>query len=119
MCEMKPSASDLDSLNKFLFVSTSVIDGLKSELPKYLAGSEDVRVSSQTDLIQWWKSHETDLPNWAKACQRVLLVQPSSAAAERVFSILKNWPTGHPMVGCLKFEQSMKGIERLKARPAD
>ena len=31
VCEMKPSASDLDSLNKFPFLSTSTIDGLKSE----------------------------------------------------------------------------------------
>ena len=85
---MKPSASDLDSLSKFPFLSMSTIDGLMSELPKYLAASEDV--SSQTDIVEWWKLHEAQLPNWAKACQMVLLVQPSSAAAERVFSILTN-----------------------------
>ena len=88
VCEMKSSASDLDSLSKFPFVSTSTIDGLKSDLPKYLAASEDV--SSQTDVLEWWKLHEAQLPNWAKACQMVFLVQPSSAAAERVFSILTN-----------------------------
>ena len=27
------------------------------------------------------------LPNWSSTCKSVLLVQPSSAAAERVFSI--------------------------------
>ena len=45
-------------------------------------------VSSKIDIIEWWKSHKHNLPNWAQACRLVLLVQPSSAAAERVFSIL-------------------------------
>ena len=30
------------------------------------------------------------LPNWSSTCKSVLLVQPLSAAAERVFSILSN-----------------------------
>ena len=59
---------------------------LKNELPDYLAEVEGV--SEQVDALQWWKSHEENLYNWAKACNVVLLVQPSSAAAERVFSIL-------------------------------
>ena len=87
--ELKPTASDIDSLRVLPFLdSTPVIDGLKSELPMYLAAAEDV--SSQTDPIAWWKSHEADLPNWAKVCRLMLLVQPSSAASERVFSILSN-----------------------------
>ena len=55
---------------------------------KYVAASEDL--SKQIDFIQWWSSHETDLPNWAKACRLIFLVQPSSAASERVISILTN-----------------------------
>ena len=35
-------------------------------------------------------SFETDLPNWANAGRLILLVQPSSAAYERVFSILNS-----------------------------
>ena len=31
----------------------------------------------------------TILPHWAAAVQKLILVQPSSAAAERVFSLLK------------------------------
>ena len=38
----------------------------------------------------WWKRNEEVLPNWSNTCKSVLLVQPSSAAAERVFSILSN-----------------------------
>ena len=87
--ELKPTAIDIDSLRAFTFLdSTPVIDGLKSELPMYLAIAEDI--SSQTDPIVWWKSHEVDLQNWVKAFRLILLVQPSSAASERVFSILSN-----------------------------
>ena len=38
----------------------------------------------------WWKRNEKVLPNWSSTCKSVLLVQPLSAAAERVFSILYN-----------------------------
>ena len=40
------------------------------------------------DPVEWWKAHAGDLKNWVKASRLVILVQPSSAAAERVFSIL-------------------------------
>ena len=42
------------------------------------------------DVLDWWHTHQRDLPAWAEACKNVLLIQPSSAAAERVFSILSN-----------------------------
>ena len=47
-------------------------------------------VSSEIDTVLLWKSHEHELPNWANAFQLLLLVQPSSAAAERAFSLLEN-----------------------------
>ena len=53
---------------------------LLTELPTYLAVA-----SSQTEPIAWWKSHEADFQNWTKALRLVLLVQPSLAAAERVY----------------------------------
>ena len=84
--EIRPTSSDLDSLSVFPFLNTEAIEGLKSELPKYLAAVEDV--SPQIDPLEWWKHHSTDLPKWASAAGRVALIQPSSAAAERVFSIL-------------------------------
>lgn len=31
-----------------------------------------------------------DLPCWSNACQSILLMQPSSAAVERLFSLLTN-----------------------------
>ena len=55
------------------------------EIPMYMAASEDV--STDIDLIAWWKRHAIELPEWANDLKKVLLVQPSSAAAERIFSI--------------------------------
>ena len=40
--------------------------------------------------VQWWSDHEMTLPNWLAAVKRILLVQPSSALAERVLSLLQN-----------------------------
>ena len=39
--------------------------------------------------VTWWKRNSEQLPGWAAAFRKVLLVQPSSAAAsECVFSLL-------------------------------
>ena len=70
------------------------------EIPMYMAAASEVAwfhcincssedVSTEIDLIAWWKRHAIELPKWANAFKKVLLVQPSSAAAERVFSILQ------------------------------
>ena len=58
------------------------------ELPDYLSVAEDV--SSAINPIAWWKDQEYCLPKWSQACKYVTLIQPSSAAAERVFSMLSN-----------------------------
>ena len=59
------------------------------EIPMYMAANEDV--STEIDLIAWWKRHAIELPKWANAFKKVLLIQPSSAAVERVFSILQRF----------------------------
>ena len=84
--ELRPTAGDLDSLKSFPFFDQEIIDGLKSELPSYFAAAEDV--SEQVDAIGWWNGHKSNLPRWASAFKLLILVQPSSAAAERVFSLL-------------------------------
>ena len=38
----------------------------------------------------WWECNEAKLPNWASTFRKLILVQPSSAAVERVFSLLSN-----------------------------
>ena len=39
----------------------------------------------EAGLIIWWKRNGENLPKWSKACKDMLLLQLSSAAAERHF----------------------------------
>lgn len=67
-----------------------VIRPLKDELPAYLVKAADIPddfdVLTETRL--WWKTTAPDLPSWSSAVQKAILIQLSSAAAERVFSLL-------------------------------
>ncbi len=87
--QIQPDAFALDCLKAFPFLnSDNIMKGLKAELPAYLAHA--VGVSSDTNPLLWWKEERKYLPFWSDAIRKVLLIQPSSAAAERVFSILNN-----------------------------
>ena len=57
---------------------------------KYVATSEGV--SSNADKLGWWNKHEANLPRWSRAhhVRVILLIQPSSVAAEWLFSLLSN-----------------------------
>ena len=50
------------------------------------------KADSMADLaakkVEWWRQNEDNLPHWVGAVKMVLLLQPTSAAAERVFSLL-------------------------------
>ena len=41
-----------------------------------------------SDSWSWWKSVARELPAWSSAIQKLVVVQPSSTAAERAFSML-------------------------------
>ena len=85
--EMKPTAADVDQLKSFPFLDKApLLHDLKAELSSYLATASSARPAT---TLEWWESHHEDLPHWAGALQDVVLVQPLSAAVERVFSILK------------------------------
>ena len=87
---LKPTNALVESLRAFPSLdSDTTIDGLKAELPAYLAAAEDVVIPTEEKKVEWWCGHEEQLPRWASAVKQVLLVQPSSATAERVFLILK------------------------------
>ena len=47
-------------------------------------------VSNTINVLKWWMNNEHKLPHWSAACKRAVLVNPSSAAVERVFSLLSN-----------------------------
>ena len=76
---------------KFINDLKPVLDAFKAAhlFSPYMAASEDV--STEIDLIAWWKRHAIELPKWANAFKKVLLVKQSSAAAERIFSILQRF----------------------------
>ena len=87
--EIQPSTSDIDSLCAIPFLNDpTIIADLRKELPVYLAKADSV--STTVDVLGWWKQNEHALPNWSSAARKTMLIQPSSAAAERVFSLLNN-----------------------------
>ena len=89
LLELQPTCCDIEDLRVFSFLnSDSIIDGLKSELPAYMSKADGI--SNDVCKVNWWKRHTSELPKWSKACKSLLLLQPSSAAAERVFSLLTN-----------------------------
>lgn len=86
--DIKPTSQTILELKAFPFVSDDlgILGNLKVERPVYIAAAGDV--SSKADTLDWWKRNESKVPHWQNACKRALLVQPSSAAAERLFSLL-------------------------------
>ena len=99
MHEMQPSASSLESLKVFpFFDSQEELETLKAELPAYLAKAADV--DSSIDPLQWWQRNASALPHWVAAARKVLLVQLSSAASERVFSLFNASFQGQQETNC-------------------
>ena len=88
IAELKPSAADLDNLRAFPFLNSAdgSIDGLKAELPRYMALANGV--SSVVNKTEWWRNHAEQLPKWSSTCKLLLLIQPSSAAANGFFFII-------------------------------
>lgn len=84
--EKNTDTQAVDSLAVFPFFDTVELQHLKTELPNYIAACEDVDASH--DICTFWKNHESTLPYWSAAASKVVVIQPSSAAVERVFSVL-------------------------------
>ena len=85
--ETRPTHVQVDALREFPALNTdAVIAELKEELPAYVVAAEDVRTNIITP--EWWLNKQ-HLPAWKKAAKLILTIQPSSAAAERVFSLLQ------------------------------
>ena len=80
---MQPSVGDVDNLSCIPFIDAEIIKLLKTELPVYLAKCADT--GENFCALKWWKMNSQQLPTWAASAMKVLLVQPSSAASERVF----------------------------------
>ena len=89
---LNPDASSVDALSVIPFFNQEEITALKRELPSYLGkiAAIDNDDSSDVDCLKFWKNSESILPQWAAAAKKILVVQSSSAAVERVFSLLNN-----------------------------
>lgn len=85
--DMQPLAADVDLLKCITVLNKDLtIAALEEELQAYVARTIDV--SALINELEWFKKYERDIPSWASAFKQVVLIQPSSAAAERVFSLL-------------------------------
>eukprot|EP00734_Pompholyxophrys_sp_LG126_P000245 Pompholyxophrys_sp_v1_NODE_68_length_2521_cov_1.980130.p1 type:complete len:374 gc:universal NODE_68_length_2521_cov_1.980130:1353-232(-) len=86
--ELNLSPEHVYTLNRAVpsIISATDVPFMIIEIPAFLASAEDV--SPDIDLQKWWKDHSQTLQYWAKAARILFLIQPSSAASERVFSLL-------------------------------
>lgn len=84
---LRPDARSPE-LKIFPFVDDATIANLSTELPLYLAAADGVMCDSEEEKLVWWAAHQDTLPHWVTLVRKLLLVQPSSAAAERLFSFL-------------------------------
>lgn len=86
--DLRPDGNAIEHLQCLPFLQGS-IEGLQAELPAYLAACDGCANLSDEEKVAWWQGHSQELPCWSSAVKKVLLLQVSSAAAERVFSLLK------------------------------
>lgn len=80
VAKIKPECAPLNSLSNLSFMTSSVLSELVEEFPKYAALTNDI--SSDCTAIVC-----ATIPSWNDAVRKVLVLLPSSAAAERVFSL--------------------------------
>ena len=85
---LKSDVSHVNALQIIPFFKNEELEKLKAELPSYLAKANNI--SDDLDPLEWWKLNASVLPHWFNAVKKVLAIQSSSAAAERVFSLLNS-----------------------------
>jgi hypothetical protein len=74
-------------LRKLPFVTGFERQELMKELVAYRSEARDA--DNTVPILEWWRNKKAELPNWYALTKRALLIQPSSAGVERVFSVLK------------------------------
>ena len=87
---LHPTAASVQELKQFSFITDAEVVQLVEELPNYLAIADGEAIETEEGKVQWWATHAAALPNWSTAVKKILLVQPSSASPDRVFSLLQN-----------------------------
>ena len=86
---LKLTSEKIEALQHFSFLQESAPQ-LQAELPTYLAAIKDVELTTDEQKLEWW-SRQTEVPGWSAAVSKLLVVQPSSAASERVFSLMNTF----------------------------
>ena len=66
----------------------ATINALMEELPVYLVAATNAVLDGETSRLKWWK-RQVRLPTWQHVAMVVFTLLPSSAPAERVFSLLQ------------------------------
>ena len=70
---------------------------MAAELPKYQQAVSDFHASELDPtnakqfsrvILAFWEDNSNDLPAWSEAARTVFAMKPSSAGAERIFSLL-------------------------------
>lgn len=87
----RPNAAEVEKIRAVPFLGTNnIIQALQVELAAYLVKADQIPHDFDTlsDTWPWWRMVARELPSWSSAVQKLVLVQSSSAAAERVFSLL-------------------------------
>ena len=115
---LMPEGADCEArvrlFSQFPFIDTELVNALIVELPLYrqsasqgrqalvrhlevrendavAAGVVFNRFACESDwLMPWWRQHTDRLPTWTRLLKILLTLQPSSAAAERAFSLLEH-----------------------------
>jgi hypothetical protein len=87
-----------EAVKRFSRFKSEEIEEMEGEWPKYKRLVRDFEIEENEGTakvqmekcVQFWKCNSSALPAISKFAQYCFTLTPSSAAAERVFSILKN-----------------------------
>ena len=63
-------------------------ENYKAAAQGFVVDHKDIKAFT-TGVLGWWANHGSKIPTWAEAARIVFSFTPNSAAAERVFSLLK------------------------------
>ena len=85
---LMPNAAALQEFKNVPFEDDNTIANLAAELPAYLAAADGIVDLSEEQKLALWVARRHTLPHWASLVRKLLLIQPSSAASERVVSLL-------------------------------
>jgi hypothetical protein len=94
--ELQEEVDQLYNVAYFSSDGDEVMKGLKRELSDYISAAKEFEAVDEDEDPLWtfWRQNRTRLPLLFKAAREVAVIQPSSAAIERLFSYLTSGPSG-------------------------